>query len=142
MNLLNFIAQYPDEDSCIQKFKEVRDKAGIVCRKCKGTEHYWKKDKLQYECKKCNHTFDLFQSITAKPLQKCPKCKGSVRRLIGRGAGIIFKGSGFYQTDYRSENYKKGAGAEKKSAGPAAGAEAKKSTVKKDKTATQEKHVK
>lgn len=84
----------------------------------------------EYECKKCKRTFDVFQSITAKPLQKCPKCRGSVRRLIGRGAGIIFKGSGFYQTDYRSENYKKGAAAEKKSA------------VKKEKGATQEKHAK
>ena len=96
----------------------------------------------EYECKKCKRIFDLFQSITAKPLQRCPSCKGSVRRLIGRGAGIIFKGSGFYQTDYRSENYKKGAAAEKKSAEPAAGAEAKKSAVKKDKTATQGKYAK
>ena len=53
MNLLNFITQYPDEDSCILKFKEVRDNAGIVCRNCMSTEHYWKIDKCQYECKKC-----------------------------------------------------------------------------------------
>jgi len=96
----------------------------------------------EYECKKCKRTFDVFQSITAKHLQKCPTCKGSVRRLIGRGAGIIFKGSGFYQTDYRSENYKKQAAEEKKSVEPAAGAEAKKSAVKKDKPATQGKHAK
>jgi len=96
----------------------------------------------EYECKKCKRTFDMFQSMTAKPLQKCPTCKGSVRRLIGRGAGIIFKGSGFYQTDYRSENYKKGAAEDKKSAEPSTGAETKKSAVKKEKSATQEKHAK
>ncbi len=96
----------------------------------------------EYECKKCKRTFDVFQSITAKPLQKCPKCKGSVRRLIGRGAGIIFKGSGFYQTDYRSENYKKGAAEDKKSAEPSTSAETKKSSTKKEKSATQEKHAK
>ena len=96
----------------------------------------------EYECKKCKRIFDVFQSITAKPLQKCPSCKGSIRRLIGRGAGIIFKGSGFYQTDYRSENYKKGAAAEKKSAEPSADAGIKQSAVKKEKGATQEKHVK
>lgn len=96
----------------------------------------------EYECKKCKRTFDVFQSITAKPLQKCPTCEGSIRRLVGRGAGIIFKGSGFYQTDYRSENYKKGAAAEKKSAEHSAGAETKKSAAKKEKSATQEKHAK
>lgn len=96
----------------------------------------------EYECKKCKRTFDVFQSIMANPLRKCPTCKGSVRRLIGRGAGIIFKGSGFYQTDYRSENYKKGAAEEKKRAEPAAVAETKKSPVKKDKPAAQGKHAK
>lgn len=63
-----------------------------------------------YQCERCGHRFDEFQSIMAKPLRKCPECgKLSLRRLIGTGAGIIFKGSGFYQTDYRSESYKKGA---------------------------------
>jgi len=95
----------------------------------------------EYECKKCKHTFEVFQNITAKPVKKCPACKGAVRRLIGRGAGIIFKGSGFYQTDYRSENYKKRAAEEKKSMEPSTGADAKKSAVKKDKTVTQEKHA-
>jgi len=62
-----------------------------------------------YICDKCQHQFEQFQSITAKPLRKCPKCsKAGLQRLIGAGAGIIFKGSGFYQTDYRSESYKKG----------------------------------
>lgn len=59
----------------------------------------------EYECKSCGHTFELRQSMKAKPIADCPKCKtkGSVKRLIGAGAGIIFKGSGFYQTDYKSK---------------------------------------
>ena len=61
----------------------------------------------EYECDKCGHKFETFQSIKANPLKKCPKCKGNLRRLIGVGAGIIFKGSGFYATDYRGEDYKK-----------------------------------
>jgi putative FmdB family regulatory protein len=63
-----------------------------------------------YKCDHCDHDFELFQSITAEPVKKCPECKKSkVRRLIGTGAGIIFKGSGFYETDYRSASYKKAA---------------------------------
>lgn len=61
----------------------------------------------EYECKSCGHVFEEFQSITAPPSEVCPKCGGKVRRLIGRGSAIIFKGSGFYATDYRSEEYKK-----------------------------------
>ncbi len=68
-----------------------------------------------YKCDHCEHDFELFQSITAQPVKKCPECKKSkVRRLIGTGAGIIFKGSGFYETDYRSANYKKAAEKDKK----------------------------
>jgi putative FmdB family regulatory protein len=65
----------------------------------------------EYQCHKCGHTFEEFQSIKAEPLQKCTKkgCRGKVRRLIGAGAGLLFKGSGFYITDYRSEGYKKAA---------------------------------
>lgn len=65
----------------------------------------------EYQCHKCGHTFEEFQSIKAEPLQKCVKkgCRGKVRRLIGAGAGLLFKGSGFYITDYRSEGYKKAA---------------------------------
>ena len=63
----------------------------------------------EYECKKCGHRFDVFQSITEPPKKRCPKCRGGVKRLLGTGAGIIFKGSGFYTTDYRSEGYKKAA---------------------------------
>jgi putative FmdB family regulatory protein len=61
----------------------------------------------EYECKKCGYVFDRFQRITEKPLSECPECCGQVVRLPGPGAGIIFKGSGFYSTDYRSESYKR-----------------------------------
>jgi putative FmdB family regulatory protein len=67
-----------------------------------------------YQCDACDHRFELFQSITAEPEKKCPECgRKKLRRLIGPGAAIVFKGSGFYTTDYRSSNYKKGAAAEK-----------------------------
>lgn len=56
-----------------------------------------------YECEKCGHVFETFQSMAEKPLSVCPKCKGSVKRLIGPGAGLIFKGSGFYITDYKNK---------------------------------------
>lgn len=68
-----------------------------------------------YECSQCEHKWEEFQSITAKPLRKCPACgKLRAKRVIGAGAGIIFKGSGFYQTDYRSSSYKKAAEADSK----------------------------
>ena len=71
----------------------------------------------EYACAKCGHEFELFQSMKDKPLTACPKdkCKlkkwgkGRVKKLMGTGAGLIFKGSGFYITDYRSENYKQAA---------------------------------
>ena len=67
----------------------------------------------EYRCDACGHGFDEFQSITEAPLKKCPECgKLKLRRLFGIGAGILFKGSGFYQTDYRSESYKAGARAD------------------------------
>ena len=70
-----------------------------------------------YLCDNCGHKLDKFQSITARPLRKCPKCgRKQLKRLIGMGAGIIFKGSGFYETDYRSESYKE---AKKKEEKPA-----------------------
>lgn len=66
-----------------------------------------------YVCESCGYRFEQFQSITAKPTRKCPECgRLKLQRLIGAGAGIIFKGSGFYQTDYRSESYKNAAKAE------------------------------
>ncbi len=68
-----------------------------------------------YVCRKCEHSFELFQSMSAPVKRKCPKCgEKSLERLIGTGAGIIFKGSGFYETDYRSDSYKKAAEAESK----------------------------
>lgn len=68
-----------------------------------------------YQCEACDHTFEHFQAITARPIRKCPACKANkLVRLIGTGGGIIFRGSGFYQTDYRSEEYKKAASAESK----------------------------
>lgn len=67
-----------------------------------------------YKCQVCGHEFEKFQSITAKPVRKCPVCgKLKVKRLIGAGAGVIFKGSGFYSTDYRSEGYNSAAKADK-----------------------------
>lgn len=70
-----------------------------------------------YECKKCGHRFEVFQSMKDDRLTDCPldECDGEVKRLLGTGAGIIFKGSGFYETDYRSDSYKKAASAEKPS---------------------------
>src|SRR6059058_4322044 len=66
-----------------------------------------------YVCDACNHEFELFQSITEAKKKKCPKCKKSkLRRLFGTGAAILFKGSGFYQTDYRSDSYKQAAKAD------------------------------
>jgi len=70
----------------------------------------------EYHCDACEHNFDEFQSINDKPLKKCPKCgKPKLRRVFGAGAAIIFKGSGFYQTDYRSESYKAAAKADQES---------------------------
>ena len=57
----------------------------------------------EYRCQKCDHTFDSFQSMTEKPLKKCPNCGGAVKRLISSGVGLIFKGSGFYITDYKKK---------------------------------------
>ena len=68
-----------------------------------------------YVCTDCNAQWELFQSIKAKPVRKCPECgKMKAKRQIGTGAGVLFKGSGFYQTDYRSDSYKKGSEAAKK----------------------------
>lgn len=73
-----------------------------------------------YICDSCGHEFEVFESIMSKPRADCPSCQRStLRRKIGPGAAIIFKGSGFYQTDYRSESYKKSAQAEKSANEPA-----------------------
>ncbi len=72
-----------------------------------------------YVCGACDHKWELFQSIKANAIRKCPDCgRLKARRIIGAGAGIIFKGSGFYQTDYRSDSYKKAAAADKKASTP------------------------
>ncbi len=75
----------------------------------------------EYECDRCGHRFEEFQMYSEAPLKKCPECKkNALRRLFGTGGGIIFKGSGFYQTDYRSEAYKSAAKADQ-DAGKTAG---------------------
>jgi len=72
----------------------------------------------EYKCSHCDYAFEKYQSITAKPIRRCPKCgQPKVQRLIGCGAGLIFKGSGFYQTDYRSQSYQKAAQADKAKSG-------------------------
>lgn len=84
----------------------------------------------EYECRKCGHVFEKFQSMSAKPLQSCPVCRGRARRQIGRGAGLLFKGSGFYVTDYRSAGYRKAAQAESSGAATPASAPAAKPEAK------------
>ncbi len=67
-----------------------------------------------YKCDNCDHVMEVFQSITAAAKKKCPECgKLKLKRLLGTGAGLIFKGSGFYETDYRSDSYKKAADSDK-----------------------------
>jgi putative FmdB family regulatory protein len=75
-----------------------------------------------YECQKCGGRFEVFQSMNDAKLTECvsAECAGEVKRLLGTGGGIIFKGSGFYKTDYRSSSYQEGAKAEKASTAPAA----------------------
>ena len=74
----------------------------------------------EYECDACNHRFDELQSFSDPVLKKCPACKKSkLRRLFGTGAAVLFKGSGFYETDYRSDAYQKSAKAEQDAAKPA-----------------------
>ncbi len=77
-----------------------------------------------YRCQACGHTLEVFQSITEAAKRKCPQCgKSRLERLIGSGAGILFKGGGFYQTDYRSDSYKQAESADKNgSSSPDAGA--------------------
>jgi len=71
----------------------------------------------EYICRACGHEFEAFQSMSDSAKRKCPKCgKNSLERKIGMGAAVLFKGSGFYQTDYRSESYKKAADTDKKPA--------------------------
>ena len=88
----------------------------------------------EYECRSCHHEFEVFQNMSADPLKNCPKCnKESLFRKIGAGAGIIFKGSGFYETDYRSKSYSEAAKKDKPSA---SGADSKNADSKKEKKST------
>ena len=81
-----------------------------------------------YECDACGHAWELFQRIVEDPIKKCPECnKKKARRLFGTGSAVMFKGSGFYETDYRSESYKKGAKAAKDSKAPKSDSKSKKS---------------
>ncbi len=87
----------------------------------------------EYVCDSCEHAFEIFQSIKEDPKRKCPECgKPKLRRLIGPGAAIVFKGSGFYKTDYRSESYKKAAAAEKAGAAAKSSDSAKSDGAKSD----------
>ena len=83
----------------------------------------------EYECQKCDHHFEVKQSMKDAPLKSCPKCRGRVKRLLGTGAGLIFKGTGFYSTDYRKPGYSEAA---KKDSAPAATS----STTTKDSSGT------
>ncbi|HEU0208069.1 MAG TPA: zinc ribbon domain-containing protein [Candidatus Udaeobacter sp.] len=91
----------------------------------------------EYSCEKCGHTFEAFQSMRDEPFRECPKelCRlpkwghGKVKRLLGTGAGLIFKGSGFYSTDYRSDSYKEAA---KKESAPKAAEAGEKSAGSKE----------
>jgi putative FmdB family regulatory protein len=93
----------------------------------------------EYQCDACKHRFEELQSFSEAPLKKCPKCKKKkLQRLLGAGAAIIFKGSGFYQTDYRSESYKSAAKADeaKPAADKTGTGDTAKSTDTKDTSAT------
>lgn len=69
----------------------------------------------EYQCDACDHEFELFQQMSDSVKRKCPECKKlKLKRLVGTGGAVIFKGSGFYETDYRSKSYQKGAEADKK----------------------------
>lgn len=70
----------------------------------------------EYLCKDCGHRFEEFQSMTAAPISECPECSGKTERLISGGAGFVFKGAGFYQTDYRSKAYNEAAAKDKPAA--------------------------
>ncbi|MFH1008706.1 MAG: FmdB family zinc ribbon protein [Candidatus Latescibacterota bacterium] len=96
----------------------------------------------EYQCQECDHRFEVLQRITADPLSECPECAGKVERLISSGAGFLFKGTGFYTTDYRSEGYKK---AEKADTSTATGTsdkqEGKETKEKKEKKEKKESNV-
>jgi len=85
----------------------------------------------QYRCTHCGHEFEEYQSIVEDPISKCPNCSKKPERVISGGAGFLFKGSGFYITDHRSDNYKKAASKEKKEKSGSNASETKQSDSKK-----------
>ena len=90
-----------------------------------------------YRCNACGHEFELFQSMSDSVKKKCPECsKLALERLIGTGAAVLFKGGGFYETDYRSEGYKKAADAEKKASEPKKDSKTESKPAKKSDTKT------
>ena len=99
------MAQFPGKGGCFPAAGLYCAAAAMLVKKAVFMPTY------EYECQKCGKTFELFQSMKDEPIKVCPdkKCRGKVKRLIGTGAGLIFKGSGFYITDYRSEGYKQAA---------------------------------
>ena len=93
-----------------------------------------------YHCKNCEHAFELFQSMSAGVKKKCPACgKMTLERLIGTGAAVIFKGSGFYETDYRSKSYSSDKEADKKAAKESTESKSDKKSEKKPETKTESK---
>jgi putative FmdB family regulatory protein len=84
----------------------------------------------QYRCLECDYRFEEFQNITEPPIENCPECGGRAERLISGGAGFLFKGSGFYITDYRSDGYKKSAEMDKASPTPSSSANSKSEKLK------------
>ena len=96
-----------------------------------------------YVCEACDHAFELFQSIKEDAKRKCPECgKPKLRRLIGPGAAIVFKGSGFYKTDYRSDSYKKAAAADKTHSTASSSSDGAKGAKSSDGAKTKEKKAK
>lgn len=90
-----------------------------------------------YRCNACGHEFELFQSMSDSVKKKCPECaKLALERLIGTGAAVLFKGGGFYETDYRSEGYKKAADADKKASEPKKDSKSESKPAKKTDTKT------
>lgn len=85
-----------------------------------------------YKCLKCDYRFEIFQSMKDEPLKNCPVCNGEVKRLIGSGAGAIFKGTGFYQTDYKNS----AKSSEPKKSEPAKPADKSSKEIKTDKKTT------
>ncbi len=88
----------------------------------------------EYECQKCHHRYELFQRITESPKKTCPSCKGRVKRLLGMGGGLLFKGSGFYITDYRKSGYKESAKNDSGGSTPSKSTETKPSATKSSET--------